>query len=31
MIFRPRGIIDEAAVLKLRALVRRKPAPSPGA
>lgn len=31
MIFRPRGIIDEAAVLKLRALLRRKPVPSPGA
>lgn len=29
MVFRPRGIIDEAMVLKLRALVRRKTSPSP--
>lgn len=31
MVFRPRGIIDEAVVLRLRTMVRRKLAPSPSA
>src|SRR5213593_740410 len=31
MIFRPRGIIDEAVMMRIRSLVRRKGAPSPAA